>query len=68
MKDKYKGISKTPWFPMSTPPTRVGSYECSSCGNTHYWNGRKWNVRGQSWGTNSPYLELSEWRGLVRSA
>lgn len=60
-------MTKTPWFPFSTPPSRVGLYECKRCYTFHFWDGKTWyNSAGES---IPMYFELDDrWRGLMGEA
>ena len=61
-------MKKTPWFKMSTPPTRKGLYECSSCTEKHKWDGRCWDIVGIKDLPSGWYVRNSKWRGLVEEA
>lgn len=59
-------MKKTPWFPASTPPKRLGFYECR-CGELHEWDGKFWHIDESKFRPWNPYLAVA-WRGLTKEA
>lgn len=61
-------MKRTPWFPVSVKPLRVGWYETRVGGyqSRRYFDGDDW-----LWGKDGdecesfPYLRSSRWRGLT---
>lgn len=66
---------RTPWFPVSTPPERVGVYERVICDGANvvfqHWNGRWWgqydiNVVGaHAVRSRRSYHQSGKWRSLA---
>ena len=52
----------TPWFPATTPPSRVGYYECSKCKEMHWWDGKTW--RSSEYFSAPTLTDGWHWRGL----
>lgn len=67
---------KTPWFPVSTKPVRVGVYERQFAGVDAFfqnWNGKFWGFynitprRAAAGKDSESSFQRGTWRGLTRA-
>ncbi len=63
--------TRTPWFPVSTPPSKVGEYEVLYVGEAgtisrRFWNGAYWMNFERTAHSFFSLASSDQWRGLAK--